>query len=184
MSTPNKEGPKQDRFKDFDRKKLQSGEEGEQGPPKPVEYHASDLEIEKRKTEAADAAADAIERQAAAEKRLKEISETVAKGKLEKLQFTLAELAKSGRDTAAGDDSRPGAGRLAKIALKEEALAKKEMLAEHYDEAARHQSIADKVKNSIVPLKDSEKDTLNALERAESLKAITAAIKALSFRNR
>jgi hypothetical protein len=108
----------------------------------------------------------------------------VAGKQLEGLQFTLAELAKKGRDTASGDDSQAGAGKLAKRALKEEELAKKEMLAEHYPEAFRHQANADALKNQIVPLRDTEKDYLNAIERAQIYKDQLEAIRNINFKGR
>lgn len=92
--------------------------------------------------------------------------------KWESMQLSLADLAAHGREWAPGMDIRPGAGRLARQATKEEGLARKEMLAEHYGAAAEHQQRADAIKNSITPLKDSEKDFLSAIERAEVFKKI------------
>lgn len=112
--------------------------------------------------------ADQIERQAESAERVKKATESIHG----KLQFSLQELAKEGRQTAVGDDSRWGAGRAAKEAMKEEALARKEALAEHPEEAARHQMRAEEIKSTIAPLKDSEKEFLSALEKATVLQQI------------
>lgn len=131
----------------------------------------SDEELRKQKIELAKAMTDRIASEKAATEADKRIT-GIAQQKLEKLKFSLSELAEKGRDTAVGDDSRPGAGKLARMVQKEEALARKEMLAEHYGKAAQHQLNADSIKNTITPLKDAEKDFLTALERAQVLKQI------------
>jgi hypothetical protein len=113
-----------------------------------------------------------------------EVIAATAKTKLSGLQFTLADLAKEGREWSPGDDSSPGAGRLAKRAMALEAKARKAMLGEHYDEAFGYQNQADRIKNSIVPLKDNEKDLLNAIERAEVLKAQLQELRRINFGNR
>lgn len=93
-------------------------------------------------------------------------SKDAAQKKSESMKLSLADLAANGREWAPGMDTRAGAGRLARQAMKEEALARKEMLAEHYDAAGEHQQRADTIKNSITPLRDTEKDFLSAIERA------------------
>jgi hypothetical protein len=90
----------------------------------------------------------------------------------ESMQLSLADLAKNGRDFAPGDDSRAGGGKLARRALEEEALARKEMLAEHYDEALKHRNRAEEIKNSIPGLKDSEKDMASAVQRGNDASAV------------
>jgi hypothetical protein len=129
-----------------------------------------EAEHRKRQADAIKVQIDALKKQTEEEKELEHLAKVVAKGKIEKLQFSLEELAKKGREFAPGDDSRPGAGKLAKRALKEEALAKKEMLAEHYDLAFEHQLKADRIKSDIVPLRNTEKDIVNAINMAQIFK--------------
>lgn len=131
----------------------------------------SDEEIREEKIKAAKEMTDRIEAEKKAAEASKRISD-LAEKKSDSMKFSLAELAAKGRDTAPDDDSRAGAGKLAKRAMKEEELARKEMLAEHYDQAGEHQKRADAIKNSIVPLKDSEKDFLTAIERAQVFQKI------------
>jgi hypothetical protein len=92
--------------------------------------------------------------------------------KKESMQLTLEDLAKNGREWAPGMDTRAGAGRQAREALKEEALSRKAMLGEHWDEALQHRDRADQIKNGISTLKDSDKDQENAVQRGLDSSAI------------
>jgi hypothetical protein len=98
----------------------------------------------------------------------KEKADTAAKrqqSKKESMQFSLEDLAKNGREWAPGNDTRSGDGRLARMALKEEALSRKAGLDQHWDEALQHRDRADQIKNSIGGLKDSDKDAVSAYQR-------------------
>jgi hypothetical protein len=98
--------------------------------------------------------------------------ETQEQNRLEKIkesmQLTLGDLAKNGREFAPGDDSKAGAGRLARRALKEEELARKAMLDEHYGEAGEHYRRAEEIKSGIPSLKDSQKELKGALSTTET----------------
>jgi hypothetical protein len=96
----------------------------------------------------------------------------------ESMQLSLGDLAKNGRDRAPGDDSHWGAGRAAREAMKEEALARKEMLAEHPEEALRHHNRAEDIKQGIGTLKDSEKDMASAVQRGNDASEVLRAIMA------
>lgn len=97
-----------------------------------------------------------------------------AKKELEGMKISLPDLAKEGREWG---PNGAGAGRLARQALKEQGLARKDMIGEHYDDAFRHQANADALKNQIVPLKDAEKDHLNAIQRAQVFKDMVQELK-------
>jgi hypothetical protein len=112
----------------------------------------------------------------------KERTQTAVHGKADSMKLSLTDLAEHGREWAPGNDTRAGSGRLARQALKEEALSRKEMLAEHYPEAVMHQQRADQIKAGIGNLRDSDK-TAPALKQAfataeQLLAAIVDEIKA------
>lgn len=144
----------------------------------------SDDQILKDKADAAEAMAKVIQIQAKAAKDLDELSDKVAPQKIDKLSFSLEDIAKYGRDKAPGDDSQPGMGKLAKRALREERNARQEMMNEHYPEAFQHQAKADELKNHIVALKDNEKDHLNAIQRAQIFRDIDRHVTEISFRGK
>jgi hypothetical protein len=124
----------------------------------------SDEEIREEKVKAAKAQTELIEMQ----RKAAEIELSAAKrqqSKKESMQFSLEDLAKSGREWAPGNDTRAGDGRLARMALKEEALSRKAGLDQHWDEALQHRDRADRIKNGIGGLKDSDKDAETAYQR-------------------
>jgi hypothetical protein len=75
----------------------------------------------------------------------------------ESMQLTLADIAKNGHEWAPGYRTGPGAGQLARKAIKEDELTRKAMLDENWEEARRHRTKSDQYKDSIGILKDSEK---------------------------
>lgn len=108
----------------------------------------------------------------------------IAQKNREKLQLPLADLAKEGRDRAPGDDSRAGAGLLARRALEEEALARKATLAEDLPGAQMHRARAEDIKSGIDTLKDSEKDLAGAFKMGIDAAQITQTLKSIEANTR
>lgn len=116
----------------------------------------SSLDIEKEKLATAEKITAELEKQ-------KEHEEAIAKGAdsfKDKLQLSLAEIAKEGlhkRDSGAFDNTKQYAGDIAEKAMAEQQAARKAMLKGHFDEAMDHQAVAEQLKAQIPALKDSEK---------------------------
>ena len=91
----------------------------------------------------------------------KERIQTAVHSKGESMKLSLTDLAEHGREWAPGNDTRAGSGRLARQAMKEEALARKEMLAEHYPVAVMHQQRADQIKAGLATCAAAKKSALS-----------------------
>jgi hypothetical protein len=118
----------------------------------------------------------------------KQASEIASKNR-DKLQFTLADLAKEGRrDVGFGGGTGRGVGDEARRAMEEERLARQDALAGNMAEAQRHVERAENIKAGILQLRDSEKDLSGAVRMGVDSAAIfiqlLAATKAISFANR